>query len=114
MKVYRVFYPKGNMLNRQYKAQRNASYLLQGTGILQSLYEGLGYIMFGKTFNSANAILGMSNITLGMSLQNSAQNILHEYLTILERAKNINFIRTIRQRHTNTAADKAMKLLTVG
>ena len=115
MKIFNNFIPKGNMVNRQYKAQRNMSYIIQGTGAMQSLYEGAGYFLFGKPINPSNAALGASQITLGISLAYNAQEILRPtYLSILERAKNINLIRNIRQRHTNTAADKAMKLLTNG
>ena len=115
MKIFKILIPKENMINRQYKAQRNMSYIIQGTGTMQSLYEGAGYFLFGKPINPANVALGSSQITLGISLEANAQKFLRPtYLSILERAKNINFIRNIRKRHTNTAADKAMKLLTNG
>ena len=115
MKIFKIFIPKGNMVNRQYKAQRNMSYIIQGTGAMQTLYEGGGYFLFGKPINHSNVPLGSAQITLGISLGYNAQEILRPtYLSILERAKNINLIRNIRQRHTNTAADIAMKLLTNG
>ena len=112
MKIFNTFILKGNMINRKYKATRNASYLLNAIGSSQTLYEWWGQILFGKPLNPANAILGMSHITLGMSLKYCSQILQPDYLRILECAKNINLIRNIRQRHTNTAVDNVIRLLT--
>ena len=111
MKIGRAFCPIGNMINRQYKAHRNLRNLLFTTGICQNMYE-VANVAMGKPMNPANITVGSANILLGMANKFAARGLQGDYLKIVERAKNINFIKSVRQGHTNTAAEDVIKLLT--
>ena len=98
MKIYTAFLPKGNMVNRQYRANKNARNFVLGTGICQNMIEIVNAVV-GKPINTANIALWSGNVLLGIVIKSAGTNLQGEYLKIIERAKNIKFIKSIIQRY---------------
>lgn len=80
--------PKGNLINRKYKAHKIYCNFLCGVGVAQNVYE-FGAMSLGKSFNPANFTIGISNIILGVANKCAMSNLRSDYLKILERAKKL-------------------------
>ena len=94
MKIYRAFLPKGNMINREYKAHRNIRNLCWGSTVCQSISE-LANITMGKPINTGNISILFTNMLFGLANEFGRKNLHADYLKILERSKNIKFTKSL-------------------